>query len=127
MLARYSMVRGAKLEEMPDALRRGIRVDTRMHTRHCLRPPRSAVERYLAAPDEPAWKAFRAAYLAAVEARFDDDDEPFARLADQARENDVFLGCSCPTAKNPDVSRCHTTLALGFMKRRFPDLEVACP
>jgi len=127
MLGRYSMVRGTKLADMAEPLRRGLRVDTRMHTRHCLRPPREAVERYLAAPGDAAFAAFRKTYLATLRARHAEDPAPFEALAQRAQEGDVFIGCSCPTAKNPEVARCHTTLALGFMKERFPELDVALP
>jgi hypothetical protein len=44
-----------------------------------------------------------------------------------AQFHDVWLGCNCPTAKNPDVRRCHTVLALQFMKERYPALEVRIP
>jgi hypothetical protein len=57
-------------------------------------------------------------------ARFADDRTPFDELAELARDNDVWLGCSCPTAKQPDVRRCHTTLALTFMKQHYRDLDV---
>ena len=112
MLARYSMVRGKKSADMPRRLREGVRVDTRKHTKHCLRPPEAAVSEYLADPSDDAFERFRAAYLEAVEARFAHDPAEFAALAERARNEDVFLGCSCPTAKNPDVRRCHTALAL---------------
>ena len=32
-----------------------------------------------------------------------------------------------PPAKNPDVQRCHTVLALRFMMKRYPQLEVLLP
>jgi hypothetical protein len=50
-----------------------------------------------------------------------------ARPADLANNNDVYLGCSCPTKRNPDVNRCHTVLALRFMKRKYPGLKVEIP
>ena len=50
-----------------------------------------------------------------------------ADVLKMAKEKDVFLGCSCPTRKNPDVNRCHTVLALQFMKENFPELEVEFP
>jgi hypothetical protein len=37
------------------------------------------------------------------------------------------LGCSCPTAKNPDVMRCHTVLALRFMRAHYPALDIRYP
>lgn len=47
--------------------------------------------------------------------------DPFDGLA---RRPDVYLGCSCPTKTNPDVRRCHTWLALEFIRERCPDLDV---
>jgi hypothetical protein len=124
-LARYQMIRGRRPAD--DPLPEGIRVDVRKHTRHALAPDRTAVERYLAAPTEDAWQRFKAGFLALIERRFAEDPEPFVELAAQASGADVYLGCSCPTAKNPDVNRCHTTLALVFMRERFVDLDVRMP
>lgn len=123
MLTRYRIVRGSRREALP----RGIRQDTRKHTRHILRPDRDAVARYLADPSDARWEEFRAAYLSALAGRLAHDPAPFEELAALARSTDVYLGCSCPTARNPDVRRCHTMLALRFMKRHFPDLEVVLP
>lgn len=125
MLARYHIVRGRRPpgDPLPD----GVRMDIRKHTRHVLAPERKMVERYLAAPGDEAWARFRRAYLELLEARFAKDAGPFEAVAERARETDVFLGCSCPTAKNPDVGRCHTVLALEFMRRHFADLEVRTP
>ena len=44
-----------------------------------------------------------------------------------ARRHDVYLGCNCPTARQPDVLRCHTVLALAFLRERYPDLSVRLP
>jgi hypothetical protein len=85
------------------------------------------VERYLAAVSDEAWERFRSDYLGLLEERFTSAPEPFEALANQARDADVYLGCSCPTAKNPDVSRCHTVSALAFMRRRFAGLDVRMP
>lgn len=123
MLSRFHMKRGAPARELPA----GRRVDTRMHTRHILRPERPVVETYLAAPSDAAWKKFRAAYRAAVANRRKADAASFDALADEARAGDVHLGCSCPTAKNPDVRRCHTWLALELMHEWYPDLDVRFP
>ena len=127
MLARYSMERGKKLEAYPRRLRDATRQDTRKHTRHVLRPDAEEVRAYLADPSSAAWKAFEAAYTAEVEARFESDREPFDRLAARAGDGDVFIGCSCPTRTNPDVRHCHTVLALAFMQRHYPDLDVEFP
>ncbi len=123
MLGRYTMKRGAKAADLPE----GIRQDSRKHTRHPLRPVKEDVDRYLAAPSDQAWEDFREAYLAALEERFAEDRGPYDALAELAAEDDVLLGCSCPTAKNPDVKRCHTTLALRFMQTKYPRLRVQLP
>jgi hypothetical protein len=102
-------------------------MDIRKHTHHVLAPKPEAVERYLAAVSDEAWERFRADYLELLEERFASDPAPFAALAHQARDTDVYLGCSCPTLKNPDVSRCHTVAALEFMQRHFVSLDVRMP
>jgi hypothetical protein len=124
MLGRYTMVRGAPAASLPP----GRREDTRRHTRHPLRPPRALVDAFLADPEGAgAWRAFEAGYLKTLRARFEADRAPFDALAERARREDVLLGCSCPTQRNPDVRRCHTVLALRFMKTRYPDLQVDAP
>ena len=124
MLARYSIVRGAPASTLP----RGVRQDTRKHTRHPLRPTPEMVRRLLAKQDDDAaWHHFAAQYLALLAERFAADRRPFDALAELARKVDVLLGCSCPTAKNPDVRHCHTVLALEFMKAHYPDLDVRRP
>ena len=125
MLARYRMYRGSRPAD--DPLPDGLRVDTRRHTRHVLRPPRDLVDAYLADPTDAAWAAFRSGYRAALEERIRESAEPFEALAEEAAQGDVYIGCSCPTKKNPDVRRCHTFLALEFMAERFPALEVVLP
>jgi hypothetical protein len=125
MLARYQMVRGK-----PPAgyqLPGGIRQDTRKHTRHCLRPPAEVVAAYLAEPTDAAWRIFEAEYLQAIHERYAADPAPFDQLAELARQADVYLGCSCPTAANPDVRHCHTMLALRFMQEHYADLKVVLP
>ena len=82
------------------------------------------VAEVLADGSDAAWRAFARRYRAVLDERFSADRSPFDRLADLAREQDVHLGCNCPTAKNPDVRRCHTALALAFMKQHYPDLDV---
>ena len=121
VLTRYSIVRGAKASTLPA----GVRQDTRKHTRHVLRPTEELVEAVLGHADDPAaWKRFEKDYRALLEQRFVDDRARFDALAALARRETVHLGCNCPTAKNPDVRRCHTTLALAFMKKKYPDLDV---
>lgn len=123
MLARYSMVRGVPTSALP----KGIRQDTRKHTRHVLRPTEEMVREYLAEPTAAAWKRFSKRYEALLDERFAADRAPFDALAELARKNDVYLGCSCPTKANPDVRHCHTYLALAYMKRRYRDLDVRMP
>ena len=125
MLARYKIYRGQRPSGEP--LPQGIRQDTRKHTRHILRPSATMVATFLAAGSAQAWKEFRDEYRRLVEQRFAEDRTPFDRLAELASLQDVYLGCSCPTAKNPDVMRCHTVLALRFVQRKYPQLTVALP
>jgi hypothetical protein len=105
----------------------GIRQDTRKHTRHCLRPSTGIVVAYLANPCPETWQIFEASYLRIVEDRWKADPTPFDKLAGLATGQNVYIGCSCPTAKNPEVKHCHTVLALKFMKQRYPALDVEFP
>jgi len=125
MLARYKMYRGPRppWDPLPD----GIRKDTRHHTKHPLRPTKAIVKAFLKSPSETTWRVFLSAYLALLEDRFGQDRSPFDELAALATDHDVFLGCSCPTQKNPRVDHCHTYLALQFMKDVYPDLDVRLP
>ena len=125
MLARYWMVRGKRPKN--DPLPEGTRMDTRKHTRHFLRPETRMVERVLADGSAAAWRDFRGGYLALLKSRFDKDRMPFDELAQSAKSGDVFLGCSCPSRANPDVARCHTVLALSFIKRKYRSLRVVFP
>ena len=104
----------------------GERQDTRKHTRHVLRPSVEMVGRYLAKPTDGAWERFRRSYLELLERRFREDRGSFDRIAALASEKDLYLGCNCPTKTNP-VERCHTVLALRFMKERYGELEVVFP
>jgi hypothetical protein len=125
MLARYQIVRGKRPPSNP--LPNGRRVDTRKHTRHFLRPEAATVESLIANPNARAFARFEKEYRATLAARFSADRRPFDALAELAQREDVFIGCNCPTSFNPDVRRCHTTLALEFMKRKYPKLEVDVP
>lgn len=102
-------------------------MDTRKHTQHFLRPPAAEVEAFIQAPTNAQFKHFANAYRAALHERFARNRAPFDELAKLAAEEDVFLGCNCPTRWNPDVNHCHTTLALAFMKRKYPKLSVRMP
>lgn len=124
MLSRYTMYR----RRPPDAgpLPDGVRQDARWRTHHLLRPTQEMVEEYLEDP-EGDWKEFKAAYRHLLEDRYRDDPAAFEKLAQLATEQDVYLGCNCPTHKNPDVRHCHTWLALEFMKEKYPRLKVVFP
>jgi hypothetical protein len=125
MLGRYRIVRGVRPEG--DPLPAGIRQDTRKHTRHCLRPSAEIVTPFLERPDAAGFIRFRVAYLALLGARLRADRRPFDALVELARSNDVFIGCNCPTGKQPDVRHCHTVLALGFLEEHYPGLPVRWP
>ncbi len=125
MLARYKIPRG--VESKKYKLPRGIRQGTRYYENHCFSPTEPMVDDYLESPSDKAWKTFGRKYSALLERRFKKDPKPFEDLRVLATGEDVFLGCSCPTKKNPDVNRCHTVLALRFMKGKFPRLRVVFP
>src|SRR6185503_14720931 len=122
MLARYQIVRGKRPPGNP--LPAGKRIDIRKHTNHVLRPDAKLVVEFLKHPDAAAWRRYTVAYLALLERRFAADRAAFDALAAEARAGDVYVGCNCPTKKNPNVKQCHTYLALGFMKKKYPKLEV---
>jgi hypothetical protein len=85
------------------------------------------VARYLVRASSYSWDSCARDYLALLESRFTNDREPFDDLATLALENDVYIGCSCPTARNPNVYHCHTVLALRFMQQYYPSLRVVLP
>lgn len=122
MLARYQIVRGRRREG--DPLPEGKRYDTRKHTQHVLRPTQELVEEFLSDPSQAGFERFRTAYVALLEERFAEQPGRFDALAQEARQGDVFLGCNCPTARQPDVRHCHTWLALEYFARKYPDLDV---
>ena len=123
MLARYTMKRGKPSGGLPH----GVRQDTRRHTRHCLRPTAEMVDLYLRDPTDRAWAQFETEYRSVVERRFSDDRSPFDEVAELAMLQDVYLGCSCPTKKNPNVWHCHTVLALRFMQEHYSRLKLVFP
>ena len=125
MLRRYTIYRRRPADAPP--LPEGIRQDSRWRTRHILRPTQELVENYLDDDPDAGWEEFRTRYWELLESRYADDPEAFEALADLARSHSVYIGCSCPTRKNPDVRRCHTFPSLQFMKEKFPDLDIAFP
>ena len=124
-LGRYHIVRGRR--DPKDPLPEGVRQDTRKHTRHVLRPDTDAVMAFLEAPSDKAWRSFSKDYRALLEERRTEDPTPFDDLAQLARDEDVWIGCNCPTAKNPDVQRCHTFLALQAFADWYEDLDIVWP
>ena len=110
-----------------DPMPNGIRQDARWRNSHPLRPAEEMVTQFLASPNEESWRRFRKAYIALLQERFRENRTPFDRLAELARTNDVFIGCSCPTKKNPIVGRGHTYPALEFMQKKFPPLKIVVP
>lgn len=122
MLARYRIIRGLRPKDEP--LPAGIRHDTRKHTRHVLRPEPELVEALLSDPSPTSFEAFRRGYLELLERRFALERHRFDALAELASESDLFIGCNCPSLRQPDVTRCHTSLALGFFREHYPGLDV---
>jgi hypothetical protein len=125
MLARYQIVRGAR--PPGDPLPNGIRQDTRKHTRHVLRPTSALVSGLLEDSSPQAFTRFERGYRALLEQRFATERRRFDELAELARNNHVYLGCNCPTQRQPDVRHCHTVLALAFLRDHYPDLDVRFP
>jgi hypothetical protein len=125
MLARYRIVRGKR--DSDDPLPDGIRQDTRKHTRHVLRPTAELVEGLLVDASPQSYARFARGYQKLLAVRFAAERARFDELAELARREDVYLGCNCPTTRQPDVHRCHTVLALAFLRDRYPDLDVRTP
>lgn len=125
MLARYQMLRGKRPEG--DPLPEGLRMDTRKHTKHVLRPEASEVERFLRDVNDASFARFAKAYQTLLEKRFKQERARFDAIFEAASQGDVYLGCSCPTAHNPRVEHCHTVLALRFMHEKYPKLRVVFP
>lgn len=125
MLARYQLIRGKRPAD--DPLPEGHRIDVRKHTNHVLRPDARSVVALLADPSDAAFARYRRDYLALLDRRFSDDRNAFDDLAALARKTNVYIGCNCPTKKQPDVNRCHTVLALEFMKEKYPSLDIRFP
>lgn len=105
----------------------GKRIDTRKHTGHVLSPEPELVEALFADLNAASFARFARAYRELLDQRFRKQRAAFDELADLARAEDVYIGCNCPTAKQPDVKRCHTTLALQFMREKYKGLRVVLP
>lgn len=125
MLARYQIVRGKRPPGSP--LPEGIRMDVRKHTHHVLSPDPGAVKDFLADPSSASFRRFSSEYRHLLDQRFRQRRAEFDELAAAATKADVYVGCNCPTKTNPDVNHCHTVLALGFMKKKYPKLRVVLP
>jgi hypothetical protein len=125
MLARYQIVRGKRPPGSP--LPDGTRIDARKHTHSVFSPDPESVGEFLAAPSNAAFSRFSAGYRRLLASRFEARRSEFDALADTATRADVYIGCNCPTKINPDVNRCHTVLALHFMKKKYPKLRVVLP
>jgi len=110
-----------------DPLPQGIRISTLHKTEHCFAQTKEIVQVYLEKPTSENWDIYVKKYIALLEHRFIERRKEFEEIADLAMNNNVFIGCYCPTKKNPDVYRCHTVLALKFMKDKYPDLIVKLP
>jgi hypothetical protein len=85
------------------------------------------VRKFLSSQASYPWERFEQDYFQVLESRFREDRTPFDKLAELASHQDVYIGCSCPTEKNPDVYHCHTLLALRFMQQHYPGLKVLFP
>jgi len=125
MLSRYTIYRRRPKDAPP--LPDGIRQDSRWRTRHILRPTQEMVDDYLANPNDEAWLRFKDEYLELLKTRQLEEPERFVELASLSSGNSVFIGCSCPTAKQPMIERCHTWLALEFIRQNYPEAKVRFP
>jgi hypothetical protein len=85
------------------------------------------VTEFLSGSVADPWQIFKHRYLTLIRRRFQEDRTLFDTLAADAMCSNVYLGCSCPTQRNPDVRQCHTYPALEFMGQSYPDLLVVFP
>jgi hypothetical protein len=120
MLGRFQLKRGVAYPKAKGAQFK----DTRKHTSHVLAPPTPLVKAYFQSPTLEAWQKFQTGYLQALRERFRKTPERFEELRELATSGDYYLGCNCPTTKNPFPCRCHTIVAIEFLKELYPDLEV---
>jgi uncharacterized protein YeaO (DUF488 family) len=123
MLSRYTIYRSKPAHLLPQ----GRRMDKRKHTRHILRPPADLVLAYLDDPSPVSFERFASAYRQTLEERYAENRAAFDELAELATEQDVCLGCSCPTRKQPRIDGFHNWLALRFMQAHYPDLDAMFP
>ena len=123
MLARYQITRGKT-----SVLAEGVaRRDIRAHRKTLLSPTSAMVKEYLKSPTDAGWKDFETQYNKILVQRFKTRRQEFDTLAEVARNEPLYIGCNCPTKQNPDVNRCHTVMALKFLKKNYPGLEVVFP
>ena len=125
MISRYKIYRGKRPAQ--DPLPDGIRQDTRKHTSHVLAPETKMVFRALADSTAAGWARFEKAYVELLESRYKSNRDAFAELVKLSESNDVYIGCNCPTQAQPDVMRCHTVVALRFLRKKFRGLDVRLP
>lgn len=119
MLSRYKIPWYQRIPR-GDPVLTGRRIDTRKHRNNIFSPSREMVVEYLHKPTDQTWENYGREYNLLLEQRFRTRRSEFDALAKLAMNTDVFLGCNCPTKKNPDAYRCHTVLALQFTKRKYP-------
>ena len=125
MLSRYTIYRRRPANAGP--LPNGVRQDTRYRTSHVLRPTEEIVEAYLANPTDAAWRSFERKYLALLDERFRDDRTQFDDLARIATDNDVYLGCNCPTKKNPNPRPLPHLSGPGIHEKEVPKARCCHP
>ncbi len=102
-------------------------IDTTYAAKHFLSPTEAMVKKYQSSPSDTAWREYENEYLKIIQERFEKNQELFDVLARRAMNENVKLGCFCPTRRIPDVYMCHTVIALRFMQEKYPELEVELP
>jgi len=126
MLSRYKIYM-YRARPVSDPLPDGIRIDTRKHRNHIFSPTTEIVQAYLKDPSLKAWGFYVLNYNLLLDRRYKERRAEFDELAELAMNTDVFLGCNCPTKRNPDVYRCHTVVASRFMQTVYRELDVRFP
>ncbi|MBK7092877.1 MAG: hypothetical protein IPH59_14355 [bacterium] len=127
MLARYQIP--PRFHKIPpgDPALKGTRLDTRKNHNYVFCPTPEMVEAYFNDMTPKGWKLFTKNYRRLLQERFETRREEFDKWATVAAESDLFLGCSCPTERNPNLEQCHTWLALEFMQKKYPKLKIEFP